>query len=38
MKLKRQSKKEKRLNQKINKLMYFFFKIEQKGVPIYEMY
>ena len=38
IKLKKQSKKEKRLQQKINKLMYFFFKIQQKGVPIYEMY
>ena len=38
LQLKKQLKKEKFLSQKINKLMYFFFKLENKGVPIYKMY
>ena len=38
LKLRRKEKKEKLLKQKINKLMFFFFTLQNKGVPVNDIY
>lgn len=38
MKLRKRNKAEKLLKQKINKLMFFFFTLQNKGVPVNEIY
>ena len=38
LKLRKREKREKLLKQKINKLMFFFFTLQNKGVPVNEIY
>lgn len=38
LKLKKKTKKEKWFTQKINKMMFFFFTLQNKGVPVNEIY
>ena len=38
MKLRKKEKQEKLYKQKINKLMFFFFTLQNKGVPVNEIY
>ena len=38
LKLRRKDKKEKLMKQKINKLMFFFFTLQNKGVPVNDIY
>ena len=38
LKLKKKEKKEKWYTQKINKMMFFFFTLQNKGVPVNDIY
>ena len=38
LKLRKRQKKEKWYTQKINKMMFFFFTLQNKGVPVNEIY
>ena len=38
LKLRKRSKREHLMKQKINKLMFFFFTLQNKGVPVNEVY
>ena len=38
LKLKKKTKKEKWYTQKINKMMFFFFTLQNKGVPVNDIY